>query len=135
MAAASFNNKVAAASSSIVTQCIAGYYILPVFQIVMSEPVIVTPPQSTTVVIGVAAVLLTVAVAWWHQKVQGKNKVPTKWRRVGEVSEMTTYPLKSGKGVELKEAHCTELGLRAINDKTTELLDRYVCTRGLYFII
>jgi len=94
----------------------------------MLEPVTPTPPQSTPLVIGVAAVLLTVAVAWWHQRVQGKNKVPTKWRRVGEVSEMTIYPLKSGKGVDLKEAHCTELGLRAISDKTTELLDRYMYT-------
>jgi len=94
----------------------------------MSEPVTVTPPQSTTLVIGVSAVLLTVAVAWWHQRVQGKNKVPTKWRRVGEVSEMTIYPLKSGTGVDLKEAHCTELGLRAVSDKTTELLDRYMYT-------
>ena len=91
----------------------------------MSEPVTLTPPQSTTLVIGMAAVLLSVAVAWWHQRVQGKNKVPTKWRRVGEVSEMTIYPLKSGRGVDLKEAYCTELGLRAISDKTTELLDRY----------
>jgi len=90
----------------------------------MSEPITVIPPQSTTLVIGVSAVLLTVAVAWWHQRVQGKNKVPTKWRRVGEVSEMTIYPLKSGKGVDLKEAHCTELGLRAVSNKTTELLDR-----------
>ena len=94
----------------------------------MSEPVILSPPQSTTLVIGVAAVLLTVAVAWWHQRVVGKNKVPTKWRRVGEVREMTIYPLKSGTGVDLKEAQCTELGLRAINDKTTELLDRYFYT-------
>jgi MOSC N-terminal beta barrel domain. len=94
----------------------------------MSEPVTVSPPQSTTLVIGVAAVLLTVAVAWWHQRVVGKNKVPTKWRRVGEVREMTIYPLKSGTGVDLKEAQCTELGLRAINDKTTELLDRYFYT-------
>ena len=94
----------------------------------MSEPITVTPPQSTTLVIGVATVLLTVAVAWWHQKLQAKNKVPTKWRCVGEVSEMTIYPLKSGKGVVLKEAHCTELGLRAISDKTTELLDRYMYT-------
>jgi len=99
----------------------------------MSEPVTVTPPQSTTLVIGVAAVLLTAAVAWWHQKVQGKNKVPTKWRRVGEVSEMTIYPLKSGKGVDLKKAHCTELGLRGISDKTTELLDRY--TYMWFFLI
>jgi hypothetical protein len=91
----------------------------------MSEPITLTPPQSTTLLIGVATVLLTAAVAWWHQRAQGKNKVPTKWRRVGEVREMIIYPLKSGTGVGLKEAHCTELGLREITDKTTELLDRY----------
>jgi hypothetical protein len=91
----------------------------------MPEPVPLTPPQNTTLVIGLATVLLTVAVALWHQRVQGKKKVPTKWRHVGEVSEMTIYPLKSGTGVDLKKAYCTELGLREISDKTTELLDRY----------
>ncbi|XP_021919385.1 mitochondrial amidoxime-reducing component 1-like isoform X2 [Zootermopsis nevadensis] len=90
----------------------------------MSEAVTVTSPQSTTVVIGMAAVLITVAVAWWHQRVTGRNRVPTKWRRVGEISEMTIYPLKSGRGVELKEAFCTDLGLRTVIDQTTELLDR-----------
>jgi hypothetical protein len=91
----------------------------------MSEPVAVITPQSTTLVIGMAAVLLTVAVAWWHQRIQGRNKVPTKWRRVGEVSEITIYPLKSGRGVDLKEAFCTDLGLKTIGDQTTQLLDRY----------
>lgn len=92
----------------------------------MSEPVAVITPQNTTLVIGMAAVLLTVAVAWWHQRIQGRKRIPTKWRRVGEVSEMTIYPLKSGRGVDLKEAFCTDLGLRTIGDETTQLLDRYV---------
>jgi hypothetical protein len=91
----------------------------------MSEPVTVINPQSTTLVIGMAAVLLTVAVAWWHQRIQGRKKIPTKWRRVGEVSELTIYPLKSGRGVDLKEALCTDLGLELIGDETTQLLDRY----------
>jgi hypothetical protein len=94
----------------------------------MSEPVTVTTPQNSTLAIGLAAVLITVAVAWWHQKVAGRNRVPTKWRRVGEISEMTIYPLKSGTGVNLKEAVCTDLGLQTIGDETTELLDRYVYT-------
>jgi hypothetical protein len=91
----------------------------------MSEPVTVITPQSTTLVIGMAAVLLTVAVAWWHQRIQGRKRIPTKWRHVGEVSELTIYPLKSGRGVDLKEALCTDLGLRTIGDETTDLLDRY----------
>ncbi|XP_069697211.1 mitochondrial amidoxime-reducing component 1-like isoform X1 [Periplaneta americana] len=88
------------------------------------EPVVVPVPQSSTVVIGTAALLLTVAVAWWHQKLLGKNRIPSKWRRVGEVSQMTIYPLKSGRGVDLDEAWCTELGLRSLGDETTILLDR-----------
>jgi hypothetical protein len=98
--------------------------VFTLIQMTMLEPAIATTPQSTTLVIGMAAVLLTVAVAWWHQRVLGRNRVPTKWRRVGEVSEMTIYPLKSGRGVDLKEAFCTDLGLRTIGDQTTELLDR-----------
>ncbi|PNF37256.1 Mitochondrial amidoxime-reducing component 1 [Cryptotermes secundus] len=92
--------------------------------VTMSEPVAVITSQNTTLVIGMAAVLLTVAVAWWHQRIQGRKKIPTKWRQVGEVSEMTIYPLKSGRGVDLKEAFCTDLGLRTIGDETTQLLDR-----------
>jgi hypothetical protein len=91
----------------------------------MPDPVTVIMPQSTTLVIGMAAVLLTVAFAWWHQRTQGQKKVPTKWRRVGEVSEMTIYPLKSGRGVDLKDAFCTDLGLQTTEDETTNLLDRY----------
>jgi hypothetical protein len=91
----------------------------------MSDPVTLITPQSTTLAIGMAAILLTVAVTWWHQRIQGKKKIPTKWRRVGEVSEMSIYPLKSGRGVDLKEASCTDLGLRTIEDETTHLLDRY----------
>lgn len=109
-------------------------HVLVLIQITMSEAVTVTSPQSTTVVIGMAAVLITVAVAWWHQRVTGRNRVPTKWRRVGEISEMTIYPLKSGRGVELKEAFCTDLGLRTVIDQTTELLDRYV-QRGVKYAL
>ena len=94
----------------------------------MNEPVVFSTPQSTTLVIGTAAVIITTVIAAWiHQRITGRKKIPTKWRKVGEVREMTIYPLKSGSGVNMKEAICTDLGLRKIeSDNKTELLDRYV---------
>ncbi|KAJ9591663.1 hypothetical protein L9F63_001808 [Diploptera punctata] len=91
----------------------------------MNEPIIVATPQNTVLVIGTAAVIITTVVAaWLHQKILGRNRIPTKWRKVGEVREMIIYPLKSGTGVNLQEAVCTDLGLQSIGQDTTQLLDR-----------
>ncbi|PSN39539.1 hypothetical protein C0J52_12384 [Blattella germanica] len=91
----------------------------------MSDPVVIVTPQNATLFIGTAAVLLTTALAaWLHQRILGRNRIPTKWRKVGEIREMTIYPLKSGRGVNLKNAICTDLGLQSIEQDTTELLDR-----------
>ncbi|KAJ9578968.1 hypothetical protein L9F63_024927, partial [Diploptera punctata] len=91
----------------------------------MNEPIIVATPQNTVLVIGTAAVIINNSrAAWLHQKILGRNRIPTKWRKVGEVREMIIYPLKSGTGVNLQEAVCTDLGLQSIGQDTTQLLDR-----------
>nr|CAD7601814.1 unnamed protein product [Timema genevievae] len=53
------------------------------------------------------------------------NRPPVKWRRVGELLELTLYPLKSGRGIDLEEADCAELGLRTTDKKPLVLRDRF----------
>lgn len=40
------------------------------------------------------------------------NTVPQKWVRVGAVSEIILYPVKSCKGINVHEATCTKIGLK-----------------------
>ncbi|XP_069697221.1 mitochondrial amidoxime reducing component 2-like [Periplaneta americana] len=75
--------------------------------------------SQTSIALGATAIAATIAAVWWH-RVQRK-KIPTKWRRVGEISELIFYPLKSGRGFELEEAECTELGLRTTDNAPKEI--------------
>lgn len=40
-----------------------------------------------------------------------ENSRKLKWKKVGEVSELFIHPVKSCRGVEVKKAECTPLGL------------------------
>ncbi|GLH07124.1 Molybdenum cofactor sulfurase 1, partial [Gryllus bimaculatus] len=51
--------------------------------------------------------------------------MPTKWRRVGELAELRIYPLKSGASLTLKEAECTDIGVRTTGDEAVKLRDRF----------
>ncbi|KAJ4441012.1 hypothetical protein ANN_10861 [Periplaneta americana] len=86
---------------------------------IRSTSVIVNNRSSTSIALGATAIAATIAAVWWH-RVQRK-KIPTKWRRVGEISELIFYPLKSGRGFELEEAECTELGLRTTGNAPKEI--------------
>nr|CAD7399493.1 unnamed protein product [Timema cristinae] len=58
-------------------------------------------------------------------KENGDQKPPSRWRRVGELAELTVFPLKSGRGVQLEEADCTEIGLRTREEGVFQLRDRF----------
>lgn len=79
----------------------------------------------TPLLFGAAAVVLTLLVGWWH-KMKRTNSPPRKWRRVGELSELTLFPVKSCAGISLQEGECTEYGLQTVNDGPMKLRDRFV---------
>lgn len=53
-----------------------------------------------------------------------KLKLLEPWEPVGRVGKLCVYPLKSGKKIEVKEAECTELGLRIKDCRGYKLRDR-----------
>jgi len=59
---------------------------------------------------------------WWWTK---KQKPPSKWRKVGELSDIMIFPIKSFGIVRKKEMVCTELGLKSgwIKDRMLMVID------------
>lgn len=47
-----------------------------------------------------------------------KNNIPILWKQVGEIEKIIMYPIKSGRANEIKEANCTEEGLREIDNES-----------------
>jgi hypothetical protein len=74
-------------------------------------------------------VLLALLVRWWHHKRNNTSSVPRKWRCVGELSELTVFPIKSCAGISLQEAECTEYGIQMVSDGPLKLRDRFVLKR------
>lgn len=70
------------------------------------------PAQPRPQWLGVAALTLAgVAlgtVAWRHARPRRRRRL----QQVGTVAELTIYPIKSCKGVQVNEAECTAMGLR-----------------------
>jgi hypothetical protein len=81
---------------------------------------------TTSLFWGVAAILLTLLVRWWHHKRNRTNSPPRKWKHVGELSELTLFPVKSCAGINLQEAECTEYGIQTVDDGPLKLRDRFV---------
>jgi hypothetical protein len=75
---------------------------------------------------GTVSVLLALLVRWWHQKRKSISNVPRKWRCVGDLSELTVFPIKSCAGISLQEAECTEYGIQTVCDGPLKLRDRFV---------
>ncbi|GLH07122.1 Molybdenum cofactor sulfurase, partial [Gryllus bimaculatus] len=82
---------------------------------------------NTTIVVSTAAALVAAAVVttWWQRRRRESGRMPTKWRRVGELAELRIYPLKSGASLTLKEAECTDIGVRTTGDEAVKLRDRF----------
>lgn len=53
-----------------------------------------------------------VALAWWFWTRRQKEEPPKKWRKVGELSDLVVFPVKSLGPVRLNTMECTPLGLR-----------------------
>lgn len=75
---------------------------------------------------GALSVLLALLLRWWHDKRNGITSFPKKWRCVGELSELTVFPIKSCAGTSLQEAECTEYGIQTVSDGPLKLRDRFV---------
>ncbi|KAF2899114.1 hypothetical protein ILUMI_07068 [Ignelater luminosus] len=52
-----------------------------------------------------------------------RNSIPTEWKAVGKVKGLYMYPLKSGRRVELKTAHCTGYGIQLKTENGYPLRD------------
>ncbi|XP_043500666.1 mitochondrial amidoxime-reducing component 1-like isoform X1 [Polistes fuscatus] len=60
---------------------------------------------------------------WWNHK--KKYQLPTKWRKVGELSDLVTYPVKSLGPIRYTTMECTTLGLKVgwLRDRTLMVID------------
>ncbi|XP_071643259.1 mitochondrial amidoxime-reducing component 1-like isoform X2 [Temnothorax longispinosus] len=71
----------------------------------------------TTAAVGVGTVVFFI---WWWWNRKQKPQPPSKWRKVGELSDMVVYPVKSLGPVRMTEMECTTLGLKSgwLRDRT-----------------
>jgi hypothetical protein len=81
---------------------------------------------STPLFCGSVAILVTLLVRWWYHGWKRTSNVPKKWQRVGELSELMLFPVKSCAGISLQEAECTEYGIQTVTDGPLKLRDRFV---------
>ncbi|XP_011268142.2 mitochondrial amidoxime-reducing component 1 isoform X1 [Camponotus floridanus] len=77
-----------------------------------------------------------VFVTWWWWAKEKKQKPPSKWQKVGELSDIMVFPIKSLGIVRKKEMLCTKLGLKSgwMKDRTLMVIDhdgRFLTARQL----
>ncbi|XP_003702244.1 mitochondrial amidoxime-reducing component 1 [Megachile rotundata] len=75
-----------------------------------------------------------VVFLWWWWTSRQKDKLPSEWRRVGELSNMLVFPVKSLGPIRMNAMECTQLGLKSgwLRDRTLMLIDlngRFVTAR------
>ncbi|XP_040207351.1 mitochondrial amidoxime reducing component 2-like [Rana temporaria] len=75
-----------------------------------------TLSKHRTLLIGLAGLGAAVAITWLFMSKRKKMHV----RKVGQISQLFLYPVKSCKGIPLQEAECRDYGL-----KNGELSDRH----------
>ncbi|KAJ9578966.1 hypothetical protein L9F63_024925 [Diploptera punctata] len=73
---------------------------------------------------GATAILTTLLVGYWQRKKRKSVAIPKTWREVGELTDLTLFPMKSGAGIKLTEAECTDTGIQTIGDIQPRLKDR-----------
>lgn len=59
----------------------------------------------------VIATTLALAAIYLYRKTKKEN-IPKDWKEIGTIQKLYIYPLKSGQKIELKEAECTNCGLK-----------------------
>lgn len=76
----------------------------------------------TAVVVGAGT---AVALAWWFWNRRQREQPPKKWRKVGELSDLIVFPVKSLGPVRLNSMECTPLGLKDgwLRDRTLMVID------------
>jgi len=87
----------------------------------------------TTAAVGVGTAVFFI---WWWWNRRQKIQPPSKWRKVGELSDLTVYPVKSLGPVRMTEMECTTLGLKSgwLRDRTLLVIDlegRFLTARQL----
>lgn len=75
-------------------------------------------------VVGAGTVVVFLWWWWWWSKRQ-KEKPPSRWRKVGELSDLVVYPVKSLGPVRMNTMECTKLGLKSgwLRDRTLMVID------------
>ncbi|XP_058804398.1 mitochondrial amidoxime-reducing component 1 [Phymastichus coffea] len=66
-----------------------------------------------------------VFLVWWWWSKRQRERPPLKWRKVGELSDLICFPVKSLGPVRLNEFECTQLGLKFgwMRDRTLMVID------------
>ncbi|XP_018368957.1 PREDICTED: mitochondrial amidoxime-reducing component 1 [Trachymyrmex cornetzi] len=87
----------------------------------------------TTAAVGVSTAVFFI---WWWWNRKQKPQPPSKWRKVGELSDMVVFPVKSLGAVRMTEMECTTLGLKSgwLRDRTLLVIDlegRFLTARQL----
>lgn len=67
----------------------------------------------------------TIFFIWWWWTKKQKSQSPTKWRKIGELSDIIVWPIKSLGAVRMTEMECTLLGLKSgwLRDRTLVVID------------
>ncbi|KAJ8679324.1 hypothetical protein QAD02_015111 [Eretmocerus hayati] len=107
------------------------YYMMIVYLQIVYEntitKIILLVDRTRFVVVTAAAVGTGTAIffiwRWWSRR--QKFGPPSKWRKVGELSDLICFPVKSLGPVRLNTMECTILGLRSgwIRDRTLMVID------------
>ncbi|XP_011315393.1 mitochondrial amidoxime reducing component 2-like [Fopius arisanus] len=77
-----------------------------------------------------------VFLAWWWLSRSKRERPPTNWRKVGELSDMFVFPVKSLGAVKENAMECTQLGLKSgwLRDRILMVIDldgRFVTGRQM----
>ncbi|CAL7936905.1 unnamed protein product [Xylocopa violacea] len=80
-------------------------------------------PYVSTAAVSVGTVV--VFVWWWWTKRQ-KEQPPSKWRKVGELSDLVVYPVKSLGPIRINKLECTILGSKSgwLRDRALMVTDQ-----------
>ncbi|KAG7198382.1 hypothetical protein KM043_005773 [Ampulex compressa] len=62
---------------------------------------------------------------WWWWTRRQRERPPSKWRKVGELSDLVTFPVKSLGPIRVTAMECTPLGLKSgwLRDRTLMVID------------
>jgi hypothetical protein len=76
----------------------------------------------TAVAVGAGTAMFFI---WWWWTRRQKPQPPSRWRKVGELSDLIAFPIKSLGPIRMMEMECTILGLKYgwMRDRTLMVID------------